>query len=364
MTEPQISQIKQDLAQEKACNQSRLNQSLSFWQSWMACWGILWAQVFKDSDHPGLDPEAIQLANQEYDRHFALDLVHNTKLALAASREYWQRIKAYEQCIGHRPCLPFPAHSQWYALLTQEPLRIQEELFILEQALEHISCQPSKVCVLDIGTGQGRILHKIQDKLSRAVTGSRLQCLGLDREIENLRSAIDSPCKQERNYDCRWLAGDMTALPLQDGCCDLLVAASCLYLVPQYERPLALLEMLRCLRQGGDMIITGPNQNFSAAGYMKCAMASNPERLFWPWTLAQLQDMCRVGISLDDLMHMRSDSGYLQIRPICELLQTMDCSLICQEHWPHAMREQSLFSGIRFRTGPRTPEYIRQYQQQ
>ena len=56
----------------------------------------------------------------------------------------------------------------------------------------------------------------------------------------------------------RWVLGDVTRLPLATGSLDALTGHSFLYLLP--DRPAALAEMLRVLRDGGRLVLMEPNR--------------------------------------------------------------------------------------------------------
>jgi SAM-dependent methyltransferase len=160
------------------------------------------------------------------------------------------------------------------------------------------------------------------------------------------------------------MAGDMASLPLQSGSCNVILAASCLNLVPEYERPLVILEMLRCLTEDGEVIVTGPNERFSAEDYIKCTVASNLERYLLPWNMAQAQNLGQVGTIIDDLVKERLDCSYLPTEAFCETLQLMDCRLQKLEHWPQQGSEPSIFSGMRFKATAETKRRLQRYERQ
>jgi SAM-dependent methyltransferase len=365
MMHPHFAKAKQAIAEERAKNEERLNRSLSFWESFIAQCNVFYAQWANPHDHPALAKEAVQRANEAYRERFPSGLAEKTEEALFNLPEYKRRIADYEARIGIRPYVPFPTDQEWYRLIVHDPLRIEEELFFLDGLLDsRLHPTPKPLRIVDLGTGNGRMVFRISGVLSGLIAEDCFQLIGLDRELVNLRDGAKSASEKGGPSSFCWLAGDMARLPLRAGSCDFILAASCLNLVPEYERPLVILEMLRCLREGGEVIVTGPNERFSAEEYIKCTVASNLERYVLPWNMAQAQSLGQVGTIIDDLVKERLDCSYLPTDAFCETLQVMDCQLQTLEHWPTQGSEPHIFSGMRFKVTAATKQRMQRYERQ
>ena len=365
MTHSKLAQLKAAVAKERAKNEERLSRSLSFWESFIAQCNVFYSQWANSHDHPALDKEAVQRANEAYETHFPSGLAEKAEEALLKPQEYKQRIAEYERSIGVRPYVPFPTDQEWYSLIVNHPLRIEEELFVLDSLLDsRLRPSPGGLRIVDLGTGNGRMIFRVSGLLSGLMAEEFYRLFGLDRELVNLGDCSRKAEEKGMQSRCRWLTGDMARLPLQTASCDFILAASCLNLVPEYERPLVVLEMLRCLQEGGEVIVSGPNERFSAEEYIKCTVASNLDRYLLPWNLAQAQNLGQIGLIIDDLVRERLDCSYLQTDQFCETLQIMDCQLQRLEHWPRKGAERNIFSGIRFQATAATKRRMQRYERQ
>lgn len=365
MMHSKIIPAKQSLAEERAKNEQRLNRSLGLWESYIAQCCVFYFQWITPRDHPALAREAVQQANEAFRERFPSGLAEQTEEALFNLQEYKRRIADYEACIGIRPYVPFPTDQEWYRLIVHDPLRIEEELFFLDSLLDsrlHPTTKPLRI--VDLGTGNGRMAFRVSRMLTELIGEDRFQLLGLDRELDNLRDGSRIASEEGRPSSCCWLAGDMASLPLQTGSCSFILAASCLNLIPEYERPLAILEMLRCLKEGGEAIITGPNERFSAEKYIKCTVATNLEKYMLPWNMAQAQKLGQTGSIIDDLVKERLDFGYLSTDTWCEIFQNRGCSLQTLKHWPQQGSEPHIFSGMRFKVTAATKQRMQRYERQ
>jgi SAM-dependent methyltransferase len=99
--------------------------------------------------------------------------------------------------------------------------------------------------LLDIGCGNGLYLRRLA-----AMAGSSARLLGMDLSagmLADLRRAwpVDRPLPH-------LAVGDVQALPLPDGVCDLVLAMHMLYHVPDQARAVA--ELRRVLRPGGTLL--------------------------------------------------------------------------------------------------------------
>lgn len=117
---------------------------------------------------------------------------------------------------------------------------------ILYASMEPIARAPAGATIADVPCGGGvalRVLAPEQDVRYLAVDLSRKMLARAERR------ARARSLKQ-----VELLAADMTALPFADGEVDLFLSYSGLHMVPDPE--MAVMEMARCLRPGGELIGT------------------------------------------------------------------------------------------------------------
>jgi ubiquinone/menaquinone biosynthesis C-methylase UbiE len=352
--------LKDTLAQARARNEKRLNRSLTPVQGLIAQWNILVARCIHDRRLPALEPEAVEHANREYSRRFPPGLAEKVEEVMIRPDDYIRKMAAYERSIGGRPTVTFPTDGEWYRLIVSDPLRIEEELLLQETVLEHGLSEHPPLRVLDVGTGNGRMAQSVFSLLSGSGLLIDLQVYGLDSGMANL---VDGQRMAREQGACsvHFMCGDMAHLPLGAGSCSIISAASCFNLVPEYEQPLVILEMLRCLRESGEVLITGPNERFSAERYVRCTVATNLAGYLLPWNMARAHEMGQVGLVIDELVRKRFDCSYLQTGQLCEMFETMGCTLLSRTHWPGLGSEAGIFSGLRFRVTAETKRLLRRY---
>jgi hypothetical protein len=131
-----------------------------------------------------------------------------------------------------------------------------------------------------------------------------------------------------------------------------------LNLIAEYEQPLVLLEMMRCLKEGGEVLITGPNASFSAEDYVKCTAATNLEEYLLPWNMLEAHNLGQPGMIIDELSRNRCDFSYLKTDHICEAAHSMGCKPICTTHWPRSGATREIYSSIRFKVTKETKRRI------
>jgi ubiquinone/menaquinone biosynthesis C-methylase UbiE/DNA-binding HxlR family transcriptional regulator len=114
----------------------------------------------------------------------------------------------------------------------------------VEQALTALWPQAPVQDLLDIGTGTGRILEMVADRVGRGV--------GIDQSRDMLAVARVN-LERTGSKNCHVRHGDMMQLPFGDGAFDVVTFHLALHYA---ERPgLALLEAARVLRNGGKVIV-------------------------------------------------------------------------------------------------------------
>ena len=107
--------------------------------------------------------------------------------------------------------------------------------------------------ILDIGCGTGR-------HMGEALRYAGVKVVGLDRNIQDLRSARDRMMYQNDLGECRgrWAlgAGDITRLPFPDNCFDLVICSEVLEHVPDHNG--AVSEIVRVLKPRKNLVVSVP----------------------------------------------------------------------------------------------------------
>ena len=102
--------------------------------------------------------------------------------------------------------------------------------------------------VLDAGCGGGK-------PVLRRLTSQSQQAIGLDFSAEQLEIATSNAPKAEL------LRGDMTRIPVTDGCLDAVFAYHSLIHIPSDEHQTVIDEFARVLRPGGQLLVSeGPGE--------------------------------------------------------------------------------------------------------
>ena len=350
----QFDIIRERLEQQKARNEQRLNRSLTFFQGMIAQWNLLIAEWINNPNHPALKSGAVEHANREYIRRFPLRMSDMLQEALHSPQAYLLKIAEYEMSIGGRPQVHFPTHPAWYRLIVNDPLRVEEELLFQEVVLDHCPSGSVPLRIADLGTGNGRLAFALSDMFSTVTFHPGVQYIGLDLEVPNLRDWLRLAKEKDIESAMHPLLADMVHLPMKTEGIDIIGTSSSLNLCAEYLQPLVLLEMMRCLKEDGEILITGPNENFSAEDYVKCTMATNLEEYLLPWNMLEAHNLGQPGMNIDELSRNRCDFSYLKTDQICEAADSMGCKLIYITHWPRRGTTREIYSGIRFKVTAET----------
>ena len=350
----QIDIIRKSLEQQKASNEQRLNRPLTFFQGMIAQWNLLIAQWINNPNHPALASETVEHANREYLQRFPVRTADKLHEALQSPQAYLRKVTDYELSIGGRPQVHFPTHHAWYRLIVNDPLRVEEELLFQDVVLDHCFSESVPLRIADLGTGNGRQAFGLSDMLRTSAFYSDIHFIALDLGISNLRDVLRLAEEKDVETAMHPLLADMVHLPLKTGGFDIICASSSLNLIAEYEQPLVLLEMMRCLKKGGEVLITGPNASFSAEDYVKCTAATNLEEYLLPWNMLEAHNLGQPGMIIDELSRNRCDFSYLKTDQICEAAHSMGCKPICITHWPRSGATREIYSGIRFKVTTET----------
>lgn len=113
----------------------------------------------------------------------------------------------------------------------------------LYRSMAAIAELPDGATVLDVPCGGGVALRALRP-------GQRVRWIAVD--IEPAMLARCERRARERGVDVELVQADMRALPLPDGCADLVLAYSGLHMVGEPQR--AVSELMRCLKPGGELV--------------------------------------------------------------------------------------------------------------
>jgi hypothetical protein len=148
----------------------------------------------------------------------------------------------------------------------------------------------------------------------------------------------------------------MTRIPFPDRSLDFASIMSAMHLIPLYDRPRLILELIRVLKEFAQGVITGPTHRFSAEAYAQCVLASNPAVYLNPLSYVLIQTVSRTGLMIDELCRRRMDYGYLAPSDCTKALQRLGCQVLRLETWPKDQIGDTadIFFGVWFRTRPQT----------
>jgi len=359
-TTPRLQTARQQLARATAANNKRLNRPLTRWRSLIAELNLLAAKIRGHSPAATLEPAALEDAADIFPRLFPATLKEMVTEALEDPGGYQKKIDAYEDGPQGAPLVPFDTENDHYRLIVKDPLRIREEHFLYRTVLQNSMLNNSHFRFLDLGTGSGRLALSLASELMECCPDGTFSIYGLDLNPGNIRDALSSKAREGFGDQVKFVRGDMTATPFADNSFDLCNASSSTYLVPFYRRPFHLLEMARILTTGGEGVITGPNEQFSAAAYARCMAATNLETYLHPGNMLLAQKLGPVGLLIDRLSCLRVDFTIPDNQGLSEALKCLGCDIIEARSWPEE-GTTPIYSGIRFRTSDTTRSRLRRY---
>jgi len=242
---------------------------------------------------------------------------------------YQQKIDAYEDGPQGAPLVPFDTENDHYRLIVRDPLRIREEHFLYRTVLQNNLHDGGHLRFLDLGTGSGRLALSLATELMECYPHGSFSIYGLDLNPGNVRDALHSKAKGGFGDQVKFVQGDSDRHPVcLTGILILCNASSSTYLVPFYRRPFHLLEMVRILTEGGEGVITGPNEQFSAAAYTRCMAATNLETYLNPGNMLLAQKLGPVGLLIDRMSSRRIDFTFPDNQGLCAALTCIGCDII------------------------------------
>jgi SAM-dependent methyltransferase len=187
--------------------------------------------------------------------------------------------------------------------------------------------------------------------------------VGVDIRRDNIIDALQERKGQPKCERAFFLVADGTREPLRSGSFDLGCLASALHLVPVYERPFQLLELIRVLRPGGEGVLTGPNENFSGEEYIRWSIGHCPELFASGWDLSGLHRFVQAGMLIAELVRKRLDFRAPSTADLCTTLNDMGCSVICVDTWPgRSGSGRDFFTGVRFAVTEKAKKIARTFE--
>jgi len=302
-----------------------------------------------------ISPQSIQISNSAFEKTFSHTLTGLLKEILKDASEYKEKIRGYEEQNALRPEIPFDTETDYYNLITRDPVRIKEEHFLYQSLLEHENLlNQERFSCLDLGTGSGRLAFCMLDVLSAFYDRDEYEIYGMDISRKNLQNAYTKGAK----LNIEFIQGDMSKTPFKNNLFSLCNVSSASYLVPYYERPFLLLEMCRILKSGGEGIITGINPGFSVTEYAKCMAASNLWNYFHPLNLYLAQQSAPTGLLVSEMCNKRKDFKPSDTRELCSALNFLGCEIKKAETWPQNSTIKDFYTGIHFKTTQETKEKV------
>jgi ubiquinone/menaquinone biosynthesis C-methylase UbiE/DNA-binding transcriptional ArsR family regulator len=151
------------------------------------------------------------------------------------------RLAAQRQARAARAAAYFGAHAaQWDEIRT---LHVEEST--VERAIRRAVGTKSVGTLLDIGTGTGRIIEVLADRIEAAI--------GIDASPAMLAVARANLALAGLSSQTQLRQGDVYLLPVPDGCADLVVLYQVLHFLEEPGRAIA--EAARTLRPQGRLLV-------------------------------------------------------------------------------------------------------------
>jgi ubiquinone/menaquinone biosynthesis C-methylase UbiE len=341
-------------------NDDRLNRSIRWFDGILLKLNLWITRLRGPMACPSLEARRIVAANRAFAGLFSQHLEEMIHQASQDPEGYQQKITSYETRLADRPQVPFDTDNRFYRLIVRDPLRIREEHFLFRAIIANGLLDDERFAALDLGTGNGRLAFCMAELLSRACAQPDYEICGLDLSPNNIRDALELNVAGGLKDCLRFVTGDMTRLPFEANRFSLCNSASSLYLVPFYTRALALLEMIRVLKTGGEGVITGPNENFSVKDYAACMAASNRETYLHPVNMVLAQRLGPIGLLIDEISRRRLDFSFPDTEQTCRALKMAGCEVLKVEKWPRSCLA-AVYSGIHFRKTRRSDTLIQTY---
>ena len=181
--------------------------------------------------------------------------------------------------------------EQWDALRA-----LQAPEADVERAMTALLAGESLGCLIDIGTGTGRI--------ATIFAGAADQVLGIDRSAEMLRLARGK-LSEEANGKVRFVAGDFYELPAADGSADTAILHQVLHYAQAPEKAIA--ETARILRPGGRLLVVdfAPHEHEELRLRDAHARLGFSDRQMESWFAATGLDLVRVEALAGDTLTVK-----------------------------------------------------------
>ncbi|RJQ83546.1 MAG: class I SAM-dependent methyltransferase [Desulfobacteraceae bacterium] len=329
-------------------NEYRLNRPLTPFVWALVMINLAYARLRGPARSACLDAGCSARANDAFEQRFRGRLPRWTVRALTEPDAFLADIRIYEKQEGHKPDIPFDTESDYYRLIVKDPMRIKEEQFVYSAVLNNGLLENGTFSALDLGTGSGRLAFCVADLLRRCFPSGDFEVYGLDINPLNIKDALE--CKNEKGYgpQVKFITADMTLTPFAQDYFSLCSAASSIYLVPAYARPLCILEMARILKTGGEGLITGPNEFFTLRDYVCCMGASNFRTYINPCNMYLAQKLGPTGVLIDRAARQRLDFAFPDTGELCLSLEEAGCEVIQVDYWPKS-NVKPIMAAIRFR---------------
>lgn len=330
-----------------------------FWTKWCLFFVDLNFQRF---DSP-IQADEVKRANKLFEDLFPGQLSEQLEEFISNPEEYQDRVQFYENSLNQHPEINCKIDQETSTLLSQDPIRLQEEYFLLKSVLQNQNLSQDHFLAVDLGTGNGRMAYRISEGLTHILSDRSFKVFGLDNDRSNLATALSKQLeKLDQHGKIFFFVADMLHTPLDNGSCLLCNASSAANLIPVYKRPFLLMEMVRILDLQGEGVLTGPTIHCSIESYIRYVLAERSEQFSSLSWLQRFSGLIRLGKLIDDMTKLRLDFSYLDTEDMFLALKNIECQILNWDIWPyHGDKQTGIFSGIHFQTTLETKKYVQQY---
>lgn len=330
-------------------NEKRLKRQVPLFESCLAQWAILVSRLGIPTAGSQLSCSEIRQVNERYQALFPATLPEQAHELLLDPDTYRTKVDSYHQRLPANQAIAFLTGNDFDSLAEEDPLRIQEELFVL-QGLLQCEALPAggRFNLVDLGSGSGRLTRSLGKTIAGIMPRERVTIAGLDIDRENIMAGLGNRNGSHLDYALGFVQGDLLHPPFRPETFSFCALSSVLQLIPFQRRVLLLKEVVGCLKTGGHGVLTGPNEKCTIEGFIRSTFAAYPEVYLNPSLSLKVVAFTPLAKMIDRLSRERADYSYPDTREMCEVLKMFGCHIHRVETWPRYYPNEDIFSGICF----------------
>lgn len=330
-------------------NKRRLTRPVTIFEGFVAQWAVLFSRLGMPTAGTHLSASEIRQVNECYQSLFPSTLPEQAQELLRDPEAYQDKVNSYQQCLPGEQAIAFPTGNDFDALTKDDPLRIQEELFVLQTMLQCETLSTTgRFNVVDLGSGSGRLTRSLGKSIAALLPREHIRIIGLEIDRANIEAALGDGNWKTLNFQVGFVQGDLLHPPLRPETVSFCVLGSVLQLIPVQQRVLLLQEVVRLLKTGGWGVLTGPNEKCSLEGYIRSTFAAYPDVYLNPVNSYKAFLFAPLAQRIDRLCRERADYRYPDTREVCKVMELLGCQIESVETWPRYHPNEDIFTGLSF----------------